>query len=199
MRRFLLVVASLLFAYMAEAQMVSTSSLIVTKEKFPAVERGYESMIELSPTIEAVSEFLFIDINYIGGYRFNNTLFLGVGTGLNFYMPGKGDFQNINKLYVPLYAHAKVYVMKGRLSPFVALSVGARLSTKRFYEDEDGYEKKYSTTNFLINPRIGVNYRFTPDVSGYVSLGYEPFSYVEDDRVLRYTDHCVKITLGVTF
>lgn len=211
MKKNIILCLLLLLSYVAEAQMVSTSTLIVTKEKFPAVERGYESMAEVSPTLSIDSDSFYLDLNYIGGYRFNNTLFLGVGTGVNFNIPiGSSDLEYMNKICVPLYAHARVYILKGRLSPFVSLSLGARLSTKRSFAPE--YEK-YSTNNFLINPRIGVNYRFTPKQSVYLSLGYEPIKYVSDFSVyptidenspdlydlFKRTVHCIKITLGITF
>ena len=99
MKKNILLCLLLLLSYVAEAQMVSTSTLIVTKEKFPTVERGYESMAEVSPTLSIDTDSFYLDLNYIGGYRFNNTLFLGVGTGVNFNIPiGSSDLEYMNKI-----------------------------------------------------------------------------------------------------
>ncbi|MBQ8493752.1 MAG: outer membrane beta-barrel protein [Alistipes sp.] len=223
MKKITLLLVALICAMGAEAQMVSTSTLIVTKEKFPAVEPGYESMVQVTPTIG--SAFQNVNINYIGGYRFNHVLFLGVGTGLDFntwHDYGETSFKPDKLLYIPLYAKARAYILDKRWSPFVDLTAGGRFSTK---EEYDGF--KYSTNGFMLDVGFGVNYRITPKISAYFVVGYEfwKYPYLEvyfyptdyngtpldsyigvagnTPGIAYYTkktvEHQVTITLGLTF
>ena len=47
-------------------------------------------------------EYPSLSVEYLGGYRFNNTFFVGAGTGILFHFRG-----NRNLVNIPLYANAK--------------------------------------------------------------------------------------------
>lgn len=163
----------------ANAQLVSSSSLVITKAKLPPVERGYEQSVDASYTmLMTAGNSMEANVSYIGGYRFNNAIFLGAGTGLSIvnavqegYWKYEGDKLSLPTVNIPLYAHFKAYFLQSRVSPFAALSAGGRFSTDKEFELATGEKVKYSTIGLYLNPSIGVNYRITAKNSLYLSIG----------------------------
>lgn len=132
-------------------------TLLVTKP----IRLGYQSHIELGTTLFLdYGNATSIDFRYIGGWRFNNNLFLGAGIGLmipvgancfdvtymsaHFNKDGRiydywGDTPSptSKKLNVPLFLHARVYFVNSkaqpsqtRFVPYLSLSLGARFGGK---------------------------------------------------------------------
>lgn len=200
--RKVLFITLLLFANIsAFGQMVSSSSLVVTKtkikEQLPEVKPGYEQSIDV-----AYSQFFYgdisLDLNYIGGWRFNRMFYAGLGTGVYFNVLDHGsshpdnwnhelDMQTVN---IPLYAHGKIYFTQKKYMPFIGLSIGGTFSTPKHgiaayriskhnpltgnYEGEEIYYTQFSyyTHQLLVNPMVGVDYRINADMDLYVSIGY---------------------------
>lgn len=180
----------LFMAFSASAQLVSSSSLVITREKLPAVKRGYEQSVDASYTMRKAdtTKVNGIDLHYIGGYRFNSHIFLGAGTGLSFdfesqdqrnpYDEGALDIPAVS---LPLFVFFKAYFLKTRVSPFFSLAAGGRFSTKKQL-DLDGGSIDYSTLRYFANPALGVNYRINARHSIYFTAGWTISSapYVKD-------------------
>lgn len=181
------------------AQIITSSQTITTKTKvkkerkiLPPVTPGYEQSIEATfstfdLTGKAEHDFQF-GVDYIGGYRFNNYFYAGIGVGLCFstrttapvlnrYGSNRYELEDVyeNVFKVPLYLYARVYMTKTRCQPFFALSIGGQISgRKTIYNDtdfEDLDNKSYSSSSFFINPQLGVNYRITEKFSLYLTAG----------------------------
>lgn len=184
------------------AQIITSSQTITTKTKvkkerkiLPPVTPGYEQSIEatfstfdLTGKAESNGQF---GVDYIGGYRFNNYFYAGIGVGLCFNTATtapilydySGWYDNDyrlryvyeNTFKVPLYLYARVYMTKTRCQPFFALSIGGQISGRRTiinttdFEDLDDWS--YSSSSFFINPQLGVNYRITEKYSLYLTAG----------------------------
>lgn len=199
-----LAIASLL-AVTATAQQLKTAqgiTTITTIEKtkkpkklnktFAPIERGFEQSVEvgISPDLSYRAD-LFASAEYIGGYRFNDYIFTGGGTGLEWYMSG-------GALAMPIYANARLYLLpKSRWQPFISLSLGVLVPIA----DSDG--ECYDGIQLHINPTIGVNYRINSKYSCYLNLGYMPrWSYTYNEYLgysREYDNHCLTIRLGFTF
>ena len=221
MRKVLFITLLLFASVSAFGQMVSSSSLVVTKTKkqLPEVKPGYEQSIDV-----AYSQFfngeIGIDLNYIGGWRFNRMFYAGLGTGLyfdasytgsdfasNFYGYGILDMHTIN---IPVFAHGKVYFTQKRYMPFIGLSIGGTFSSPKdgrasyeytIYNDNGNYEWKenrfpfsYGTCRFLLNPTVGVDYRINADMDIYLSLGYRGMTQPIVTGLTRYS-----ISIGQDF
>ena len=209
------ILLTLLFAATAcgsYAQLVQSSSLIVTKQKLPAVARGYQQSVDAgyNAMLSIAGNDLF-SLNYIGGYRFGDTFFLGAGTGLDFKLNnpafdrGNGYPMKLNAVNIPLYAHLRVYFLKERITPFFALSFGGRLSTKRTFELELG-EVKYNTCGLILNPQVGVNVRTSAKGNVYLAVGFCGQTMPSLDQVGRHTasvkskfQYGVDAHIGITF
>ena len=187
------------------AQIITSSQTITTKTKvkkerkiFPPVTPGYEQSVEAT---WGISDFDYNDryenqfgIEYIGGYRFNNYFYAGIGVGLCFnigtitpvfeyYRDWRGydddeyrlDYVSENFIKVPLYLYARVYMTKTRCQPFFALSIGGQISGRKTIINNTDFEdldnKSYSSSSFFINPQLGINYRITEKYSLYLTAG----------------------------
>jgi len=125
-------------------------------------------------TISAAGQYIHspsIGAEYLGGYRFNNTFFVGAGTGILFNtQPWYGIDRNLisvfntqpwygndrNLISVPLYANARAYFSKWRLQPYFSLSVGGNFSSKRIYNGIF----EVGTSQFFVTPGIGLDICF---------------------------------------
>lgn len=192
MKRLFVALLVVLLPMAATAQMISSSSLTITKPKLPPVKSGFQSSVEAGygGGVESCPSTLFV--SYIGGYRFGNALFVGAGTGIDFNTDhvGKNDIAselsgllesghevsvedfvnsslNVTMVDVPLFAHVKVYFLKERVSPYLSLSVGGVFSSKQTAVLPLG-EVKYSTVGALIMPSLGVNVRMNEKHSVYL-------------------------------
>ncbi len=177
---------------------------------------GYNSVID-------VSSFSFrnVGVNYIGGYRFNNYLFVGAGAGVEMPLEGKyilepsyveGEYfiSGIKRgVTIPLFAHARANFLNCRWSPFFALSAGARFmipKTLRLEQVELLQECKYNFISPFVNPQLGVNFRATPKTSVYLSVGVNGYVEEELNYINRYEIRCkpryllgYDLHFGVTF
>lgn len=128
-----------------------------------------------------------IGVEYVGGKRFNNTLFIGFGTGLVFNTYRNGhlcpDWYNypsynlalgLKGVSFPLYANMKVYLSKTACQPYISLSTGFRFSGKKTFEFDtydlvsystqqkyvnSNHILRYGTTQYFITPGFGLDFR----------------------------------------
>lgn len=166
------------------AQMVSSSSLVVTRQKLPPVKAGLQHSVELG--YADGDQYSNIAASYVIGYRFNNTFFLGGGVGFGYNMGDtsnetyrrpwqtedfgweEGEELNIKAIEFPMFVNMKVYFLKARCTPFFGLSAGAAFSAKNTATLEFG-DVKYSTIGAIVVPSLGVNYRISAKHSLYVA------------------------------
>lgn len=162
-----------------KGQIVSSSSLVVTKTTKMQPQYGYEQSIDLS--YSSIFTYLGVwglDVNYIGGWRFNRMFYAGLGTGL-YISPDYGtkelwgDFLSMPVVSLPLYAHGKVYFTKKQFMPFLGLSIGGLFSLPKTIYSQIYGEFTYSTCRFILNPMVGGSYRINGNVSVYLSAGFK--------------------------
>ncbi|MBE6193037.1 MAG: hypothetical protein E7139_03775 [Rikenellaceae bacterium] len=196
-----LAIASLL-AVTATAQQLKTAQGITTittiekpkkpkepKKTLAPIERGFEQSVEVgvNNNLEWNGDD-FLSAEYIAGYRFNDILFIGGGTGLE-------SFLQDHTLAISIYANARLYLLsKSRWQPFISLSLGGsvRIAEGDYY--------RYNDIQPHINPTVGINYRINSKYSCYLNLGYIP-RWIDDDSKGRYNYNldCLTIRLGFTF
>lgn len=205
MKRLIVAAALLVVSSVSEAQVLirsnrddnvkTVSSTVVKKEviykerKLYDARRGFQQFIEVSPKIDLWDEeYGHTGINYIGGWRFNNWLFVGAGTGLEFahdvahgarqyvgeslefYTEDKyyesslvkdlniSTYGSVNLISIPLYAHIRTYYMRTAWAPYSSVSLGGRLAPK-----DSGIYFDFST---------GVDYRVNDKMHAYLSIGF---------------------------
>lgn len=194
-------------ASIKEAQRVETKELKVERkaerkaelEAFNEDIRGWQNMVALGiGGSDEATVAPSISVEYIGGKRFNNTLFIGFGTGLAFNTQtdvivkdsGVGDSYSLayNLISCPLYAKLKIYLAKTRCQPYITLSTGFRFSTKRdepFYSYKFGENTiKYGTTQYFITPGIGIDFRIKSTSAISLEVGMQamtvPWAYITE-------------------
>lgn len=201
MKKLVLVVAACLLASTAFAQQLKTAQGITIETYTPTpepepkkilpIEKGFEQSVELGAGPALGDDLCFLSAEYIAGYRFNNTFFVGGGTGIEWETED-------DSLAIPLYATTRAYFLpKSRWQPFVGLSLGAVF---RASEVEYNYHTHYSYENIglHLNPSIGVNYRINQKYSCYCAVGYM-YRDMENKYYEVFPANCLSIKLGFTF
>lgn len=145
--------------------------------------RGYGSFVDASWAIDSYSLMMSGGLHYIGGYHFNNCIYLGAGTGINlaqtYKWNGVESQLSSNAWDVPVYAYLRINFINHRCSPLFALAAGYRFSTKRDFAMPFGQSVKYKTSSVFVNPQLGVNFRINPKNSLYVAAGATLFQRPE--------------------
>lgn len=137
--------------------------------------------------------------SYIGGMRFNNFFFAGVGAGLDIGVSntdkpivresetgiykvntgghGSGNFMPMQSIAIPLFVNLKGYFTKTRVAPYLSFSAGARLSTGKklmVYDKYGNYEDqlRYGAFKPFFEVAAGINYRKSADRNYTFQFGY---------------------------
>lgn len=117
--------------------------------------RGFEQRV----AVNSVALTNILGVSYIAGYRFNNYIFLGGGTGIGII--------TYEDLYIPIYANFRSYFTKTRWKPFLDLSLGTDLV----------FEDKSVIPIIHFDSSLGVSYQVNRKCELFFSAGYEiPFS-----------------------
>ena len=142
--------------------------------------KGYNSYFEVTYSLTERQDWL--GLNYIGGYKFNNRLFLGVGVGANVAyewrkmnpIPKGRLVKTVPNYSIPAFVHFRANFLKGKCSPLFALSAGVRYAPNQELPLELG-TIKYNTFGMMANPQLGVNFRVAKNCGVYLTAGYECF------------------------
>ena len=136
--------------------------------------------------------------SYIGGKRFNDYFFAGVGAGLdigvsNTYKPiakedrwGQYEINTedrpehdlpMQSIAIPLFVNLKGYFTKTKVAPYLSFSAGARLSTGKkleIYNEYGNYygKQRYGAFKPFFEVAAGVNYRKSADRNYTFQFGY---------------------------
>ena len=166
---------------------------------------SYDQYAHIAYRYNRVTDFL--GVHYIGGCRFNNSLFLGIGTGVDFAlfspkMPQQYVDVKPSSVSVPIYLNFRANILDKTWSPYVAASLGARIS------------RKIANTHFVYNPSgffgdivVGVERKIVKRLSAYLGLGYriESFLFNPLDNVTagrfysNKMEHGFNIYIGLSF
>lgn len=152
------------------------------KKSFNPVKSGWQQSVEVGLNMGFGDYWLWdVGVHYAGGYRINNTFYVGFKTGLDFVVLDDAweeyeyYYTNTNYNYqdtffpapsvvmLPIYVHFRAYLTKTRLQPFFALSGGAKIGFKRPTEA--------SPVNYCVEPAFGLNLRVSNRSSVYMQLG----------------------------
>lgn len=168
MKRIILIFAAITFTLSAAeaqddtrySQGVFTETTTITRTKVEKIKnehniteniRGFKKNIELG--LQYGSD-ISTECHCILGYRFNNLLFLGGGTGI-IYFAAAGTAENIA---IPIYINSKLYLTKSILKPYISLSIGTKFSN-------GGVQGGY-----YVSPSIGIDRAIRDNLNWYLSV-----------------------------
>lgn len=143
-------------------------------------------------------DYSALRFSYIGGWRFNNFFFAGVGAGLDIGVSNtdkpivresETGIYNMNisrygvgsmpmqSIAIPLFVNLKGYFTKTRVAPYLSFSAGARLSTGKklmVYDKYGNYEDqlRYGAFKPFFEVAAGINYRKSADRNYTFQFGY---------------------------
>ncbi|MBQ3042988.1 MAG: hypothetical protein IJD53_00885 [Alistipes sp.] len=168
MKRIILIFAAITFTLSAAeaqddtrySQGVFTETTTITRTKVEKIKnehniteniRGFKKNIELG--LQYGSD-ISTECHCILGYRFNNLLFLGGGTGI-IYFAAAGTAEDIA---IPIYINSKLYLTKSILKPYISLSIGTKFSN-------GGVQGGY-----YVSPSIGIDRAIRDNLNWYLSV-----------------------------
>lgn len=167
--------------------------------------------------------------SYIGGMRFNNFFFAGVGAGLDigvsntykanayetrggYYNVGSDNYREhlpMQSIAIPLFVNIKGYFTKTRVAPYLSFSAGARLSTGKklmIYDEYGNYEDqlRYGAFKPFFEVAAGINYRKSADRNytfqfGYYTHNVKEFDGWGDFDLRNAWSHGFSMSVGMTF
>ena len=121
--------------------------------------KGYISSLEYERDFNSSDSRLITSTMFtVHGYQFNPYLYLGAGLGFQ-QMEYETDGVKLlfTKTTIPLFADAKIHLLKTRIAPFVEGRLGYCIS---------GFKGLY------FNPTVGVSFGISPKTGGILAFGY---------------------------
>ena len=189
-----------------QARIAAQKEALAIKRK----EKGYNQFVDLSYSYCSVTDFL--GVNYIGGYRFNPYIFLGLGTGVNFSLatPDKSKlylpFCRPTTVNVPIYIHFKANFTKSNWSPYASMSIGGRVS-KEVHQTYGDFYINYNQSGLFGDVSFGIDRNITKNLSLYLGVGYKIESFLYAKYNANYTElvqghkllHGFSLHVGLSF
>lgn len=176
------------------------SNLVKAQRKFsPSIKASFEVGIDDSKNKG-------FGVEFIAGYKLNDYLSVGVGTGVSYcdLLFEKGRYNSLineyidkyreSEAYVPLFANAKAKFIKEGIAPYISLNVGYS-----FLIPFSDYAKK-AELGLMALPAFGVEFPISKG-SIFTELGYKyqamSFNgYGRDDK-LDYSQ--IRLSVGYNF
>lgn len=107
-----------------------------------------------------------LGISYVGGYRFNDWLFTGIGLEYNCAIVDTDFF------YVPIYGQIRTYFTKRIWRPYVSLSLGRLWQQYKWYDDTESTSVAPSTSEELYADfSFGVDVRLAQNMNLFMAAG----------------------------
>ena len=193
MKRIILIFAAITFSLSAAeaqddtrySQGVFTETTTITHTKVEKIKNEHNITKNIKKSIELGLQYgsdISTECHYILGYRFNNLLYLGGGTGI-IYFPEAGTTESFD---IPIYINSKLYLTKSILKPYISLSIGT----------------KFSNGGYYVSPSIGIDKAIRDNLNWYLSVCADFLNQREysHDGVPKIID-CIHVGLrtGLTF
>ena len=127
---------------------------------------GFQQMAGINIGVYDFEEF-GLGFSYVGGYRFNDWLFTGIGFEYNCDIFDTDDF------YVPIYGQIRTYFTKRIWRPYVALSAGYMARNREYWEynSYDYYEYTEVHSSFYADFTFGVDVRLAQNINLFMAAG----------------------------
>ena len=152
--------------------------------------KGFQSHVQLGFAWHVSGE-MPLQFSYTGGFRLNNTLFIGLGAGYKLPLGRPNNNINISEAHtsdyvlldcgngIPLFLNSRIYMSKGKCKPYLSLSGGIELRGKNMIFIHDNIEGQETLTNsvpfkqnsFYIDPAFGLDFRMKGKSSFNIELG----------------------------
>ena len=154
-------------------------------------EGGLKVMLEGFYQLVLTDSYYYAGGNVCFGYQ-KDKLFLGVGLGVTHTLGlEKGIIIRAledtvfppSSISYPVFAHVRYYVPMRKLSPYLGLTAGMRLSPEQtaIFPPDD---LKYKTSGALVIPQIGIAFPFFGKSELCLSLGYAAQSWTKVETIV---------------
>ena len=160
-----------------------------TTKEYVNRAKGYEQYVNLSGKF---GEYNLAGINYIGGYRFNQRWFLGLGTGFDLRLVDGTYIYDIRSSYdythsnilvspslvnIPVFLNLRVNLLKTKWTPYISASVGTLISfpyeiNLNINSDSPIYPYQMKPNTGMFSVSFGMSKALNNNRALYFGLGY---------------------------
>jgi hypothetical protein len=159
------------------------------------IQPGYQGIVEIGYGLKTGDYGMnLLKLNVINGYRINDNLAIGLGTGIRHYTES-GESGTL----VPVFADFRGYLIQNNISPYVALGIGYTFDASN----------SFSGVGVMVNPSVGVGFKMQNNSLLHVGIGYEiqkadAINYYFDGNNNNYfyskeTIGAISLNVGITF
>ena len=157
--------------------------LLLLHGNVSAQNKGFEKAIEVNGSVglDNYTKYTF-GANFIGGYRFNDSFYIGAGVGYT-YLEGLyySSYEYVGKYYskeydsydvrsnLQVFVRTKLNLSSTKVSPFVMIDLGGTFGLS-------SNEIKMAN-GFMYEPAIGVDFKINETQTVYAMLGYKGQQY----------------------
>ena len=148
--------------------------------------KGYNGSIEYERDINSSDSHLITSAMFtVHGYQFNPYLFLGAGIGFQHMEYEDGGLKlSFTESTIPLFADAKIHLLKTRIAPFVEGRIGYCIK---------GFKGLY------FNPSVGVSFGISPKTGGILAFGYSFQKLKGNEEIDKTTLEGLSFRVGLFF
>jgi hypothetical protein len=156
--------------------LLASSSLWAQHPSANSSSHGYFNLTQLSFLIAEENDLSPIKSNMapsvvnINGYRFNEHVSLGVGVGIT----------AMSYVIVPVFADFRATLVKGNLSPVVALKGGYAFANSKKKIFNEYYGEFTNSGGAMVNPEVGFKVMMSERIDFMMTIGYW-YQHVESE------------------
>lgn len=178
---------------------------MVPKKKRNWREAGFTGILELKAGGADEKEVSKCDVGFdvTLGYQFDTHWMAGVGCGYSETEPCESDISNLR--LVPVFAQARWYPLKTRLTPYVDCRLGYSIPCYSTLSDEETHLKNSDLGGLYFSPSIGLAYTtkrdhtitlaFVYKFNRIKDIYYNDYSHLDED----HGKHTIGASLGFVF
>lgn len=148
--------------------------------------KGYKGIVNAGWIL--LSEDVSFEALTIHGYQINSNLFVGGGTGINYYSSESDDAG-----YIPIFADIRGYLLKGRITPYAEAKIGGQ-----FTFNENG------TSGLYFAPEMGCSFATSNKFAINVAVEYilhrdQNIASTASGRICNIDTGGLCLKLGIAF
>lgn len=176
-----------------------TASYYKVKEEKPVSPNGYIGIVELGYGV-GIGDFGmdYLKVNFINGYRINETFSVGVGLGYRTYDDVKFFDSGSNfypELYdyslIPVFLDVRVNLLKGKVSPYIVLDGGIV------------FDSVFESLGPMFSPGVGAKFGLGRKSALHVGVSYDgykiPFFNFETFESTEEFSNAVSFNVSISF
>jgi hypothetical protein len=142
-------------------------------------------------------------LNFINSIKTDPYFSFGLGVGIRYYSQINENYSTVpSRTILPIFLNFRTDILSGKVSPYLALGVGAAISFEKILKSSSFYTGIFEGVGLLFNPSGGVSLKISEKCSVSSGFAYE----IQKMNFLRYPNpetrksvSSLSINCGISF